>query len=55
MDMAEEERKMPKYTRNQLIKFGWEMFTKYGLNCELWKRGKEMLLWNRITHKVYYY
>jgi len=42
-------------TRTKLIELGWEMFTKYGWNCEIWRKDGELLLWNRVTLKVYFY
>jgi len=42
-----------KATRNALEKLHWKFYRKQGLNCEIWKKGKMFILWNRITKTVY--
>jgi hypothetical protein len=42
-----------KLSKKQLIKSKWRFYRRIGKNCEIWKKGEKMILWNRKTLKVY--
>jgi len=37
----------------QIIKEGWLYKTRVGECHELWEKDKQMLLWNKITFKIF--
>lgn len=43
-----------KAKKSALEKTGWKKLKNYGKNCEVWKKGRLLLLWNRETFKIYY-
>jgi len=42
-----------KLSRKQLIRSKWKFVRRIGKNCEIWRKGEKMILWNRVTLKVY--
>lgn len=42
-----------KASRKALMILHWKFVRTQGLNCEVWKKGDMLILWNRETWKIY--